>query len=778
MKLTKTLAVAFAMLLGLTTFGAHAQDANFHVVPMPQSVQPLQSGNFYLDAKTLITYPKGDKALRRNAEYLASFIKESTGLDLLVMNGENVQKHCIRLTQALKNDNKEAYNLRVNSDIILINGASEAGVFYGIQTLRKSLPTGKSTQIMVPGVEVKDAPRFGYRGAMLDVARHFVSKDSVLRFIDMLALHNINRFHWHLTDDQGWRIEIKKYPKLTKIGSMRPETVIGHNSGKFDGKPHGGFYTQKELKQIVKYAQDRYITIIPEIDLPGHMQAALAAYPEFGCTGGPYQILTQWGVSENVLCVGNDKTLKFVDDVLKEVCDIFPSKYFHVGGDECPKVVWETCPKCQKRIKDNNLQADGKHSAEERLQSYMINHAEKYLNTLGRQLIGWDETLEGGLAPNATVMSWRGEEGGFEAVRQKHDVIMTPNTFLYFDYYQTDQTETEPMAIGGYLPIERVYSYEPIPAKMTPEEAKYIIGVQANCWTEYMKTFKQVEYMMLPRVAALSEIQWCAPEHKDFEKFSARLKRLMDLYDVKDYNYSRVINNVRIHFETDMENHTSVVTLASFNNTPIYYTLDGSAPTKNSLRYTEPLVIKNSTKIRAAVITDKWQSPEVEGDIRFNKATAKKITLLTEPNSGYVFTGAPLLIDGLTTTNLNFRNGRWIGFNPNDLIAVIDLEEETEIKEATINTNVQPGDWIFDARGFEVYGSMDGKEYTKIAGESYPQMTKEADNMQKIITHTLKFNPTKVRYVKVIVRSEHAAPAWHGANGKEGFLFVDEIVLN
>lgn len=778
MNLTKILAAAFTVLLGFSVQNADAQDANFQVVPMPQSIQPSKSGNFTLDARTLITYPKGDKAMLRNAKYLAEFIKESTGLELAVTPAENIQQHCIRLSKALKNENKEAYNVRVNSDIILIDGASDAGVFYGIQTLRKSLPTGNTAKVMIPGVEINDAPRFGYRGAMLDVARHFVSKDSVLRFIDMLALHNINRFHWHLTDDQGWRVEIKKYPKLTKIGSTRSETVIGHNSGKFDGKPHGGFYTQKELKQIVKYAQERYITIIPEIDLPGHMMAALAAYPELGCTGGPYEVLKQWGVSEDVLCVGNDKTLKFVDDVLAEVCKIFPSKYFHVGGDECPKVRWADCPKCQKRIKDNHLEADGKHTAEERLQSYMINHAEKTLNKLGRQLIGWDETLEGGLAPNATVMSWRGEAGGFEAVRQNHDVIMTPNTFLYFDYYQTDQIDKEPMAIGGYLPIERVYSYEPIPAKMTPQEAKHIIGVQANCWTEYMKTYKQVEYMELPRMAALAEIQWCDPKHKDFDAFTGRLKRLMDVYDVKGYNYSHVIYNARISFETDMDKHVSVVTLGSFDKAPVYYTLDGSEPIANSLRYTEPLVIKNSTKVRAAVITDKWQSPEVSGDIQFNKATAHHITLLQEPNSGYAFTGAPLLIDGLTTKDLNFRNGRWIGFNPNDLEAVIDFETETEISEAAINTNVQPGDWIFDARGFEVYGSLDGKEYTQLAAESYPVMTEDTGSLQEVRTHVLKFNPTKVRFVKVKVLSEKVIPEWHGAKGKEGFLFVDEIVLN
>ena len=320
----------------------------------------------------------------------------------------------------------------------------------------------------------------------------------------MLALHNINRFHWHLSEDQGWRIEIKSRPELTEIGSKRAETVIGHNSGKYDGKPYGGFFTQEEAKEIVAYAAERHITVIPEIDMPGHMQAALAAYPNLGCTGGPYEVWKIWGVSEDVLCAGNDETLKFIEDVLGEIIQIFPSEYIHVGGDECPKVRWAKCPKCQARIKALGLKSDKNHTAEERLQSFIINHAEKFLNGHGRQIIGWDEILEGGLAPNATVMSWRGVAGGIEAAKQKHDVIMTPNTYLYFDYYQTKDIANEPEAIGGYVPVETVYNYEPMPADLTPEEQKYIIGVQANLWTEYIPTYSQVEYMELPRMAAIS----------------------------------------------------------------------------------------------------------------------------------------------------------------------------------------------------------------------------------------------------------------------------------
>lgn len=514
-----------------------AQNADFHVVPLPKQVKATQAGHFELDDKTLVYCPQGNKELKRLAGFLADFVEESTGIKLTVTNAP-VQRKCIRLSVSLKDKNPEAYRIRANSEIILLEGASEAGLFYAVQTLRKALPAGTAQRVLIPGTEVYDAPRFAYRGAHLDVSRHFVGPDSMRRFIDMLALHNINRLHWHLTDDQGWRVEIKKYPRLTQVGSRRSETVIGHNSGKYDGVPYGGFYTQKEIRQLVDYAAARYITIIPEIDLPGHMQAALAAYPELGCTGGPYEVWRQWGVSDHVLCVGKDRTFDFIDRVLGEIIRLFPSQYIHVGGDECPKTQWKQCALCQQRIRDNHLESDGKHSAEERLQSYTIRHVAQFLKQHGRRMIGWDEILEGGLPPEATVMSWRGEAGGIEAARQGHDVIMTPNTYLYFDYYQSQDTANEPEAIGGYVPLEKVYGYEPLPAGLSAEEQKHIVGVQANCWTEYMKTYRQVEYMELPRMAALCEVQWCNPEQKNFDDFvQGRLQRLAGLYRLKGYNY-------------------------------------------------------------------------------------------------------------------------------------------------------------------------------------------------------------------------------------------------
>ena len=431
------------------------QQANYEIIPLPQEIK-ISTGNFVLNDRTSIVYPKGNDEMQQNANLLATYIRQMSGKELKVID-EQITSNVITLTTGLNTDNAEAYQLKVTPDNIIIRGTSEAGTFYGIQTLRKSLPATNKGDISLPSVEINDYPRFSYRGVHLDVSRHFFPIDSIKRFIDMMALHNINRLHWHLTDDQGWRIEIKKRPELTTIGSKRSATAIGHNSGEYDDVPYSGFYTQDEAKDIVRYAQERHITVIPEIDLPGHMQAALAAYPELGCTGGPYEVWKMWGVSEDVLCAGNDKTLLFIEDVLSEMVDIFPSEYIHVGGDECPKIRWEKCPKCQARIKELGLKADKNHTAEQKLQSYIINYAEQFLNGKGHRIIGWEEILEGGLAPNATVMSWRGIEGGIEAVKHKHDAIMTPSLFLYFDYYQTMDTDNEPPAIGGYVPLSLIH---------------------------------------------------------------------------------------------------------------------------------------------------------------------------------------------------------------------------------------------------------------------------------------------------------------------------------
>ena len=745
--------------------------ADYQVVPEPLQITAGQQSSFILKNGAVIGYPAGNEKMQKNAELLAAFLKEQTGLDLKTATGEGD----ITLRLGMEDENPEAYLLKVDGNGIVISAPSEAGVFYGIQTLRKSVSVAPDSQVEFPAVEINDKPRFSYRGMMLDVGRHFFSIDELKTYIDMLALHNINRFHWHLSEDQGWRIEIKKYPKLTEIGSQRKETVIGRNSGKYDGKPYGGFYTQEQAKEIVKYAAERYITVIPEIDLPGHMQAALAAYPELGCTGGPYEVWTQWGVSDNVLCAGNDSTIQFIKDVLAEIIQIFPSEYIHVGGDECPKVKWETCPKCQARIKALGLKSDQQHTKEQRLQSYVIHEAEEFLNANGRKMIGWDETLEGGLAPNATVMSWRGEGGGIEAAKQKHDVIMTPNTYLYFDYYQSKDVADEPLAIGGYLPMERVYSYEPMPQSLTPEEQKYIIGVQANMWTEYIPDFKQLQYMVLPRMAALCESQWCAPEKKNYDDFLKRIIPLVNIYKMKGWTYATHIFDVMLELKPNTEKGTLDAVARTIDNAPVYYTLDGSEPNAQSQVYSGVVQIDKPCILRTMAIRPEGNSRITADTIVFSKSSMKPITMLQPINKQYEFTGATVLVDGMTG-NQNYKTGRWIAFYKNDMEAVIDLKEPVEISSLTLHTCVEKGDWVFDARAITVLVSDDNKTFKQVASETYPAM-KETDP-NKIYTHELKFAPVKARYVKVLAKPEYNIPSWHGGKGNPGFLFVDELILN
>lgn len=768
----KLLTGALAAMAFLLPSTAAGQTADFNIIPRPQQVNVSNDAPFTLNAKTVISLGTNSQDMKRNANMLASYIEQATGIRPAISKSKNGTAIVLTIDKTIAN--AEGYKLDADAKQIRIAGASAAGVFYGIQTLRKSLPlvNGKASKVSIPAVHITDAPRFAYRGTHLDVSRHFVTADSVRQFIDMLALHNINRFHWHLTDDQGWRIEIKKYPLLTQIGSKRAQTVIGHNSGKYDGKPYSGFYTQKQIRDIVKYAADRYITIVPEIDLPGHMQAALAAYPDMGCTGGPYEVWQKWGVSDNVLCAGNDKTLTFIDNVLKEITQLFPSKYIHVGGDECPKTQWQKCPKCQARIKALNLEAKDGHSAEERLQSYIITHASNYLKSLGRNTIGWDEILEGGLAEGATVMSWRGESGGIAAAKQHHDVVMTPNSYLYFDYYQSLDKANEPLAIGGYLPLETVYSYEPMPKELTADEARHIIGVQANIWTEYMPTFKQMQYMALPRLAALSEVQWSQPALKDYTSFTNRLTEFTHMYDRLGYNYAKHLYNVAIHVDSDNKWREILIHMTTAGKAEIRYTLDGTEPTVNSTLYTGAIVLQKSAKIRAAAFRDGKRSSVTSQDISFNKATACPVELLQPTHKNYTYKGGATLTDGLLGDK-GFGTGRWLGFSGNDLEAVIDLKQNTDVSSVSLNTCVDKGSWIFDARNIEVSVSADGKSFTKVASKSLPAL--EEQTPDNIYTYELTFPQTTTRYVKVTATSEHNIPEWHGGKGKPAFLFVDEI---
>lgn len=750
-------------------------NSDYEIIPKPLDVNCKGDASFLLKDGVAVIYPENNRKMQDNAEFLVDYVERQTGVKLTSHAGMPVDG-AICLTLDLSDDNAEAYKLIVNDKRVCISGASEAGVFYGIQTLRKSLPVAQDINVNLSAVEIYDKPRFAYRGAMLDVARHFYTVDEVKTFIDMLALHNINRFHWHLTDDQGWRIEIKKYPKLMSVASERKETVVGRwYSGIYDGKPYGGYYTQDELRDVIDYAAKRHITIIPEVDLPGHMQAALTAYPELGCTGGPYEVRTIWGVSQDVLCEGNDFTLQFVKDVLSEVADIFPSEYIHIGGDECPKVRWEKCPKCQERIKSLGLKSDAKHTKEQRLQSYMIQEAAKYLKEKGKRIIGWTEILEGGLVPDATLMSWIGESGGIEAAHQHHDVIMTPNTYLYFDYYQSKKVEDEPLAIGGYLPIEKTYNYEPMPKELTKEEQQYIKGVQANLWTEYIPVFSQVQYMVLPRLGAAAEVQWTDPSKKDYKDFLRRVPHLVAVYDCYGWNCATHVYDVNVDMKADTVNHVLNVQLSTMADDPIYYTLDGQDPTEKSLKYTKPFTIDQSVVLKTmAVHPDRTSKISVD-TIRFNKATLKPVVLLQPNESRFSPDGPVVLVDG-RNGNHSFDTGAWLAVAGNDLEAVINMQAETILSSASVHVYVRKDAWLFDARGFSVSVSSDNKNYKEVASQEYKQM-QESDS-DGIIEHELSFDPCKATYVKIKVISEKSMPDWHWDAGKAPFLLVDEIILN
>ena len=534
--LKRTLSIAA---LCLCLVSVKAAVADYNVVPLPQNVSVLKGKPFVLNAQTVIVYNGSDKAMADNAAFLAEYIEVVAGFKPAVTAAKGKVANAIVLTIDNKISGKEAYKLTVSDKQVTISGSTAAGVFYGIQTLRKSLPVSddkvatalSSDPITLPAVQITDAPLFKYRGVMLDCCRHFFPVSFVKRFIDILALHNVNTFHWHLSEDQGWRIEIKKYPLLTEIGSKRSGTVVGHNSYVDDNIPYGGYYTQDEARDIVEYARKRHITVIPEIDLPGHTRALLAAYPTMGCTQGPYTVGHNWGVYEDVLCLGNEQIYPFLQDIIDELCGIFPAPYFHIGGDEAPTTRWKQCERCQALAKRSGV--DIKH-----LQGVFTNRIEKYINSKGKSIIGWDEILEGDINPSATIMSWTGVNPGIKAAKTGHDVIMSPGEYAYIDHYQTKDTGSEPPAIGGYLPVEKAYSFNPLPDSLSADAAKHIIGVQANLWTEYIPYETQAEYMLLPRLAAISEVQWVPAKNKNYDAFHKRVTRLARFYDRYGYTYA------------------------------------------------------------------------------------------------------------------------------------------------------------------------------------------------------------------------------------------------
>jgi len=575
--------------------------AQVSIIPRPQELIEKQAGeSFVISPKTVIVV--ADKRMQPVADFFNDYLRQVYGFTLKTSKKSAGADRIVLGVAKVDGAVNGAYSMDVSKSSVSITANDESGVFYGMQTLLQLLPVQKTQALNIPAVQIKDAPRYQYRGMMLDVGRHFFPVEFVKKYIDYMALHKMNNLHWHLTEDQGWRIEIKKYPKLAEVAAYRNGTIIGHFPGTGnDGIRYGGFYTQEEIKDIVQYAAKRYINVVPEIEMPGHSSAALTAYPSLGCTGGPYKVQETWGVFNDVYCAGNDSVYSFLEDVIDEVLALFPSKYIHVGGDECPKESWKKCAKCQQRIKALHLKD------EHELQSYFIQRMEKYINSKGRTLIGWDEILEGGLAPNAVVMSWRGEKGGIEAAKQKHDVIMTPNSHMYFDHYQ-GKSSTEPLAIGGYTTLEKVYSYNPTPKELTADEGKFVKGVQANLWTEYIPTTAQVEYMIMPRMAALAEVAWTQPQQKSWEDFSQRMDQQYKRYQALGVNYSKSAYDVRQTILLESVAAKATVTLATdFRSSNIYYTVDGSEPTVNAKLYTKPFDVRKSATIKAATFKDGMQ---------------------------------------------------------------------------------------------------------------------------------------------------------------------------
>ncbi len=766
----KLIALIFSIVFGFTV---NAQNT-INVVPMPADVK-MGKGNVLINPNTQIVAEGSN--LEKCAGILNDYLLANYGMKLKVVkkyaSANSITLNYERLDNALRG----AYNLTADKKGVYIAGDNEEGVFYGIQTLLQLFEAPDKTAAIVriapiakvPFVTIQDKPRFAYRGMHLDVARHFFPVSFVKKYIDYLAAYKFNTFHWHLTDDQGWRIEIKKYPLLTQVGGCRAQTLIGrYGSDKYDGTKYCGYYTQNEIKEIVNYAANHYITVIPEIEMPGHGMSALASYPFLGCTKGPYKTFETWGVIEDVFCAGNDSTFTFLQNVLDEVVPLFPSKYVHIGGDECPKERWKTCPLCQKRIKDNNLKD------EHALQSYFISRMEKYLNSKGKKIIGWDEILEGGLAPNATVMSWRGEEGGIDAAKQNHDVVMTPGAYCYIDHSQSKNEDS--ITIGGYLPLEKVYSYEPVPAVLNEAQAKHILGAQGNLWTEYIGNTNKVEYMIFPRMIALSEVVWSPKDKRDWQDFERRLPVIFERMDKQKINYSKAYYDLQATVLPTEDNDGVLWKIESKNKkSKIAYT--PSFLSSQQIDYKEPVKIKGNADRMTAVLLDENNHllSSVTQSFHFNKATGQRISLVNPPSKNYPGNGAFTLVDGVQNEKGLAKSNEFLGFSGQDLDAMIDLYNPTSVNKVTVHVFDQTGSWIYLPASVEIT-YLPNMDLTPEIIAGAPKETKIIDPIKDKGIKTIAVEAKHdCRFLHVVVKNFGIIPAGNPGAGSKAWLFVDEI---
>ncbi len=737
-----------------------AQSVPLPIIPLPQKVM-LQSGNFQLNANTTMSFDLQQEQVAYAAEYLRKWIESYSGFSPALSRRGGNNNILLELSSDVKG--QEAYRLKVSPSGISIQAWQPAGLFYGVQSLIQLFPVEKTSNPVIPVVEIVDEPSFAYRGLHLDVGRHYFPVEFVKSYIDMLARYKLNRFHWHLTEDQGWRIEIKKYPRLQEISAFRDETLIGHYNDqpqRYDGKRYGGYYTQAEVREIVAYARERFVTVIPEIEMPGHAQAAIAAYPELGCTDQKLKVATLWGVTDNVFCP-NEATFTFLENVLKEVMELFPSTYIHIGGDECPKDQWKTNAVAQALIKKENLKD------EHGLQSYFIRRIEKFLNQHGRQIIGWDEILEGGLAPNATVMSWRGEEGGIEAAKAGHPVIMTPTTYCYLDYYQSQHPD-EPLAIGGNLPLEKVYGYHPIPEVLTAEQKKFILGVQGNQWTEYISTPAKAQYMTYPRMQAIAEIAWTPRELKNFNSFVQRLIPHMARWKSEGISFGNHLFDVKTSVMAGDGTGLKIKAENPAKRGEISYQLNGQTlPDRGN----ELSISKSGTYTAQTVYNGKPEGRAASVIIKTHLASGKKIKLSKQPSPSYPGSGDGSPINGVLGSSERYGDAEWLGFNGDDFEAVIDLGSVQTFKKMNFRFFNGPGQWIYVPKMVQVSWSNDGKTFSK------PVSGNVVVPNGKIANTSLTLPKGKGRYLKVLVPNFGVIPAGQAGAGSKAWLFVDELVL-
>ena len=753
-------------------------ESELSLIPQVQKMT-LGNSSFQFNKNTRLVVESVDQQVI--ASQFAQLFGKTAGWKLQVRVGGNKSSNQVYFKTELTMG-PEAYLLDVQKNRIEIKAAKPAGFYYAIQTLRQLLPPEiesaqkqDHTKWLVPVVNIKDSPAFKWRGYMLDVSRHFFPKEDVLRMIDNLALHKINTLHLHLVDDQGWRIEIKKYPKLTEVGAWRvdredrhwnsrPKQEAGEKAG------YGGFYTQDDIREMVAYAQKRFITIVPEIEMPAHVTSALAAYPEYSCTGGPFSVLPGgvWPITD-IYCAGKDSTFLFLEDVLTEVIDLFPSKYIHIGGDEATKTEWEKCPDCKKRIKAEGL----KDVAE--LQSYFIKRMEKFINSKGKVLLGWDEILEGGLPAEATVMSWRGIQGGIEAANLGHNVLMTPNSDCYFDYYQGPMDQ-EPPAIGGYLPLSKVYSFNPVPEGLSTEAAQHILGGQANLWTEYVPDLKHAEYMTFPRIGAMAEALWSPKETRNWDDFSRRIQLFMKRYDQIGINYSKSAYAVSAKTQFDPEKKQLAVSLKSeLSGNEIHFTTDGTEPDSLAPVYTEPLVVSKTSAVKAVTFLDGKPAGKVmTQSFSINKATVKPVKYLVPFSESYKGSGEYTLVNGIRGTT-NHHDGEWQGWAATNMEVLIDLQEATEIRKISVGSLQNSGAWIFFPRKVEFFGSTDGINYLKI-GEAVNEVD-PLSGQKQLKDFSVTFSPVLAGFVKVVAHNTGKAPKGHMGEGQAAWLFIDEIAV-